>query len=239
MDYKAFRFEDCKAVGDALKGEFSGYAAVYGNEDRNGEIIDVGAMKRSINSADGEFPLLWQHQRDIPIGVVRLEETDRGAKAYGKMNLDNQMARQAFSLMIPPEGFKRAALRDLSIGYNVNKEDMRDGVRHLKEIHLFEVSVVTIAANPKSNITQVKELQATEDRIGRIELALKAISATLVNRDLVDNPDEFHLLLKDLQTGPGFDPSDPDVVHSLEELLTDQTLYQLRRTCHGERDRGP
>ncbi len=114
MDTKAFSF-NLKAVGEPARGEFTGYAAIYGTEDRNGEIIDAGAMKRSINANDGEFPLLWQHNRETPIGVVKLEDVQRGAKAVGRISLESSMGSQAYSLMIPPEGFKRAALRDRDV----------------------------------------------------------------------------------------------------------------------------
>ena len=246
MDFRSFRLEMKDTV--ASKGEFNGYAAIYGNEDRNGEVIDPGAMKRSIDHADGEFPLLWQHQKEALIGMVRLEDDARGAKAFGKVNLDIDAGRQAFKMMVPMEGFTRGALRDLSIGYIVKKDEMHGSVRHLKEIQLLEVSLVTIAANPKTNITRVKEAaeqQSYEERLVAIETtikefstfksALKAIGATLAERDMLDDPDLVDSLSKFFATGPGSDSGDPVSDHSLEELRLEQALSnELRRQGHGK-----
>ena len=228
METKVFRFDLKAATGDGSSGEFTGFAAVYGNKDRNGDIIDPGAMTRTINANDGEFPLLWQHDLSQPIGVVRLEDVARGAKATGKLYLDSDLGRKAYSLMIPPAGFKRAPLRDLSIGYITNKEDMREGARHLKEIHIHEVSLVTVAANPKANVINVK---AYADRIELIEIQLKSIQATLAENGIEIDPELFHSLNDPdkLLGGPGNCSDDSGNAHSLSELLTEIDLHKIRR----------
>ena len=231
---KAFKF-DVKAVGDPARGEFVGYAAIHSTKDRNEEIIDVGAMTRTINASEGEFPLLWQHQREAPIGVVKLEETPSGAKAFGKVNLLTPLGQQAFSLMQPPEGFKRGALRDLSIGYITRKDKVEDGIRHLKEIQIFEVSLVTIAAHPKTYVTSVKTMDNEIDRIDRLEKAIRMIAATLSEEGLLMDPEHLHSMKSYLEDGPGDNADDPSIAHSLSELLSDMQLSQLRSGIH-ERD---
>lgn len=232
METKAFRF-NVKA-SDTIRGEFSGYAAVYGNKDRNEEVIELHAMAKSIGLSDGEFPLLWQHQKDLPIGVVRLEETNRGAKAFGRINVDTPMGMQAYNLMMPPNGFKRGALRDMSIGYFVRKDDVRDGIRYLKEIEILEVSLVTIAANPKSQITAVKTADDQNDRITRLELLLKGMTSTLAEQGIIDEQDLLHSF-DDLCVKTGNVSDDQANSHSLSELLTEMSLYNIRRELH-ERD---
>lgn len=238
MDYKSFRLSELKAVKES-QGEFSGYAAIYGTKDRNEEIIAAGAMKKSIKESDGEFPLLWQHDKTVPIGVVRLEETDRGAKAKGNLNLGTMMGQQAYALMVPPEGYKRGALRDMSIGYIVHKDQIIDGIRHLKEIQLLEVSLVTVAAHPKTHVTAVKEYEAQGTRISRLELAYKTLLATLSNDGLLNEPGILHSLLEEPVDGAGPDPDEPSDAHSHDaiELLEEMRLYKVRSGIAYERDR--
>ena len=162
-----FEFKESSlAVLEATGSEFTGYAAMYGTEDRNGEVISPGAMSRSIRENDGEFPLLWQHNRETPIGVVRLEDTPRGARATARL-ADTPLAQQAAALLRPPEGFQRGGLRDLSIGYLVNLDEVKSGVRYLKDISIFEVSLVTIGAHPHARVGNVKgddtELEISEE----------------------------------------------------------------------------
>jgi HK97 family phage prohead protease len=44
----------------------------------------------------------------------------------------------------------------LSIGFETVKSKVVDGVRHLSELRLWEVSLVTFAANPQALVTGVK-----------------------------------------------------------------------------------
>jgi len=228
MEQKAFCF-DIKSAGDPPKGEFTGYAAVYGTKDRNEEIIDHGAMKRSIKANDGEFPLLWQHYRENPIGVVRLEETNHGAKAFGKINTAVAEGQKALSLMIAPEGFARGALRDLSIGYIVEKDEIKDSVRHLKEINVFEVSLVTIAAHPKTMVTSVKEYEDHATRITRLELSLKKLGATLMDEGLIRDPNVIRALIDALVVDADTAGNEEDDC-LLREMIEDAELYNLRRS---------
>jgi hypothetical protein len=55
--------------------------------------------------------------------------------------LDVPKARETYSLL------KAKVLRGLSIGYDTVKSDVVGGVRRLKELKLFEISVVTLGAN--------------------------------------------------------------------------------------------
>lgn len=162
MDYLDI---DIKHVADfPLRGEFSGVAASYNNLDRNGEIIDFGAMSQSIANKS-EIPLLWQHDRDSPIGICRLEEAGNEIRVFGKLSLDVPLARQALALMIKPSGFSSAPLRELSIGYLVkDSETDRYGVRHLTDIEVLECSIVSIAANPRAQILKVASFTPAAER---------------------------------------------------------------------------
>lgn len=148
-DYIDIPFQ-IKAVSD--DGLFSGYGSVFGVVDSYKEIVAPGAFKESL---DGRLPsLLWQHRSGEPIGpYLSMEEQPIGLHVKGQLLVDDvQRAKEARALM------KAKAVNGLSIGF-VSREDSIDrvtGIRTLKKIDLWEVSVVTFPANPLAQISSVK-----------------------------------------------------------------------------------
>ena len=148
LERKEFRFQ-IKDF-DAEAGTFVGYAAVFGNKDRQGEVIDGGAFSRTLDHHGGDVPLLWQHRLDEPMGMAHVVQDQRGLHLEGQLCLDTQRGQEARALM------KMGALKGLSIGYDVVKDGWDSGARHLKEVRLWETSLVTIPANPSAAVVSVK-----------------------------------------------------------------------------------
>lgn len=171
MITRDFKF-DLKAVGEA--GTFEGFASVTGNKDLAGDVIEPGAFKRTISHKNGKFPLLWQHDTSIPIGIVEVEEREKGLFAKGVLNLEVEKAREARALAA------QGVLGGMSIGFEIpkGKSEVVGGVRRIKEVKLWEVSMVTFPANPKATITSVKneEPEVTADDIKRAEELVKVRS---------------------------------------------------------------
>jgi len=146
---KKFSFE-FKAT-DIEKGEFEGLASVYGNEDSYGDIVEPGAFKRTLDHKKGKVPLLWQHDPSDVIGIGEISDSEKGLVIKGRLNLAVGKAREAYELI------KQGAVSGLSIGYDTVLGVMEQGIRHLKELRLWEVSVVTFPANDLAQIQTVKE----------------------------------------------------------------------------------
>lgn len=129
-----------------------GYASTFGNLDRDGDIIAKGAFTNTLTKRKPEF--IYQHQMDKPIGVWdSLVELEEGLFVKGRMPRANSLVRDIESLA------KMGALKSLSVGFNVVVADTApDGVRVIKEIDLWEISIVTIPANPEARITGVKSM---------------------------------------------------------------------------------
>lgn len=159
-----------KAVDDD-SGEFEGYASTFGGPpDTYGDIIAKGAFSKSLKShaEKGSVPkLLWQHDRDQPIGKwLSLEEDEKGLRAHGRLTMAVPKAREAHALM------KDGAIDGLSIGYRIAKNGYTvddEGVWTLKEIDLLEVSVVTIGANERATVTSVKAFKARAELMDRLK----------------------------------------------------------------------
>lgn len=151
---------------------FSGYASVFGVVDSYDDVVDKGAFANTVNeTTQGKWPLMlsqhggwgigtqdmtpvgiWTDMREDDYGLVvkgKLAETDRGKELYTLMKMD-----------------PRPAINGLSIGYFVNEytvvktEDKKE-IRHLTNVDLVEISIVSFPANHEARITDVKTLLPT------------------------------------------------------------------------------
>jgi uncharacterized protein len=150
MMYQSLHF-NMKAFDD--KGAFEGYASVFNITDQGGDVVEKGAFEQSLNSkALSAIPLLYQHDVTKPLGVWRaVKEDHKGLWVRGQLSLDTQQGREVYALM------KMGALTGLSIGYRAVKS-MKDssGVRHLQQIDLIEISLVTLPMNTFARVDVVK-----------------------------------------------------------------------------------
>lgn len=154
MDTKSFKFE-VKDIDE--QGIFEGYAAVFGNIDRTGDVIEPGAFRKTLQE-NPQLPILWQHNPAEPIGLtVAAVEDNKGLRVKGQLNLETARGREAYALI------KQGVLRGLSIGYDTIKEAWEGTTRKLKEIRLWEWSLVTFPANPLAQVEAVKAVLPFQD----------------------------------------------------------------------------
>jgi len=141
-----------KAVSE--DGLFSGYGSVFGVVDSYKEVVTPGAFTESLQ---GRMPaLLWQHRSGEPIGVYStVKEDSIGLFVEGRLALKTARGAEAYELL------KMGALNGLSIGF-ITREDSFDkvsGIRTLKKLDLWEVSLVTFPANDASRVANVKSIE--------------------------------------------------------------------------------
>src|SRR4030042_533607 len=86
---------------DEEAGVFTGYASIFNGVDSYGDTVMPGAFKKTIRlHKDGKFPVTWTHAQMEPLGVVYLEEDNKGLRVVrGELNMDVQSAREKRSLM--------------------------------------------------------------------------------------------------------------------------------------------
>lgn len=145
---------EIRSVSDA--GEFEGHGSVFNVEDSYGDIVVPGAFKRSLDEhkTEGTLPaLLWQHDASQPIGYYSdMKEDATGLYVKGQILLETAKGKEAHALL------KAKAIRGLSIGF-VARDTSRDeatGIRKVKDVDLWEVSLVTFPANRAASVEQVK-----------------------------------------------------------------------------------
>lgn len=153
---------EIKSVSDS--GEFSGYGSVFGVKDSYSDIVIKGAFANSLSKwkEKGRLPaLLWQHKTDEPIGYyTKMVEDDNGLYLEGQLLIDDDpLAKRAYAHM------KAKSLSGLSIGYILNDYDYdkEKSAFILKDIDLWEVSVVTFPANDEARIDNVKSIFESGD----------------------------------------------------------------------------
>ena len=160
-EYKVLQFKADEYEEDT--GIFSGYAAVFGNVDSGGDIIEPGAFTKTIAEGWERVKILALHNDCwLPIGrPIELREDAKGLFIKAKVS-DTSMGRDVKVLL------KDGVLNELSIGYDPVVFDYDEsGIRHLREVKLWEVSIVTWAMNPEATITGYKAAEAA-DRAAKI-----------------------------------------------------------------------
>nr|WP_136252870.1 HK97 family phage prohead protease [Ningiella ruwaisensis] len=144
-----------KSISDS--GEFEGYGSVFGVKDSYSDIVVKGAFQKSLDkwkSKSGFPAMLWQHKMDEPIGIyTEMSEDEVGLKLKGRLLIDDDpLAKRAHAHL------KAGSITGLSIGYSLNEYDY-DSEKDafiLKDIDLWEVSLVTFPANEEARISDVK-----------------------------------------------------------------------------------
>lgn len=122
--------------------QVEGYASLFGKRDQGGDVVVKGAYGASLArlAAGGRaVKMLWQHDPTQPIGIWdEVREDASGLWVKGRILTEVDKGREAAALLAA------GAIDGLSIGYRTVKAE-RDGKgqRHLQELELWEVSLVT------------------------------------------------------------------------------------------------
>lgn len=163
------------AGGGSLRcdgAEIGGYASLFGVPDQGGDIVAAGAFSASLArlAARGErVRMLWQHDPARPVGVWdEVCEDATGLRVRGRLLPEIALAREAAALI------GAGAMDGLSIGYRTLRAG-KDGKgrRVLREVALWEVSLVTFPMLPGARLAAKQE----DDR--EVAAALMAATAAL------------------------------------------------------------
>lgn len=200
MEHKHLSLE-LKATAE---GVIEGYGSIFGNIDQGGDLILPGAFSSSLKSGR-KVKMLREHCPDDLIGVWdEVTEDANGLRVKGRLLLTIDDGRNAFELV------KSGALDGLSIGYRtVESEYNNSGNRLLKQVDLWEVSLVTFGMNELARIDAVKAAEMSERDLERLltrdaglsrsiarKLMAGGYDAIKAMRDAGDGSDELAALLK-------------------------------------------
>ena len=183
MEHKTLPFIVTKV--DDEKGIVTHTVAVMGNVDLGNDVIHSGAFTKTISERLGQIRVLDSHNtdsimrvigkpiamREISAAELPMQVKQRFPEADGALLADTQF------LLNTPEGrgaferIKAAAVAEFSIGYEAMDFDFEerevDGVkqtiRNLRTIKLYEYSPVIFAMNPATSTVGVKAENDAKD----------------------------------------------------------------------------
>lgn len=156
FDFSAQKIQ-VKAAGDGNgPGTFEGYGAVYGNVDRDNEIIAPGAFAESLPAFIRDGFIACAHDWEEGVATVN----DAFEDSYGlyiKCEFHSDDESQALRIKTA-ERLERGKTVGLSVGFSVDawSYDETSGVRTITKATLYEVSIVTVPANPLAQVVSAK-----------------------------------------------------------------------------------
>jgi hypothetical protein len=156
-------------------GIVKGYASTFDRDpDAYGDVVARGAFAKSLErwkqlNEEGKYiPLLWGHDTNDPtsnIGrVVDAVEDDRGLLIKAEFDADNEKAQYVRKLVKEGRVYQFSFAFDVRDWGQIELEDGRKA-NELRDLELFEVSLVQIPANQHATVEEVKS--------GVIEVELK------------------------------------------------------------------
>jgi uncharacterized protein len=188
------------------EGQFTAYASVFGNKDSYGDVVMPGAFKGTLErwaAKDAVIPLLFGHRMDDPdfnLGHVDAVEDDHGLLVTGTFDMESPKAPSTYRAL------KGGRLSQMSFAYDVIEGSWvtRDGDEffELRELELFEVSIVTVGANQETEVLAVKSTVGAlvdgvkqgrvlaQKHIDSLRSAQEAIGAVIAAAEAAEDQDE-------------------------------------------------
>lgn len=196
LEYKTVNFEILECKDENIDGmecfKFKGYASTFGNADLGGDVCMKGCFAKSLIKRTPK--LLWQHDTKMPLGIFpSIMEDDKGLFFDACMPKGDTFV----SGRVVPQ-MKIKSLDTMSIGYNTVDSEMIKGdngefYRALKEVDLWEASIVTFAMNPEAAITDsVKDMISQIKNINDVSKLLKKYFTKSQTDDIIFHIKKFN-----------------------------------------------
>lgn len=216
--FKSFEVKELSFNGESRT--ISGYAAVFNNKDKAGDILIKGCFAKSIqdrgpeSQANDKIIMLWQHDQHEPIGkITKLVEDEKGL--YFEAFIDDvERGNQAIKQL------ESGTLNQFSIGYSYVWErceyDNERDAFIVKEVVLYEISVVSIGCNGETEYLGLKAecLDPYEEMKNEIESIVKGLN--------IRKKEEIYTIIRKALSLGQFKPNAPQkAVEPLEEVKAD------------------
>ena len=158
----AFTTLEARQIGDGNK--LIGYASIFDSPSEPMPFVEFvrrGAFAKTLNDG-ADVRLLIDHE-GVPLartrsGTLMLEEDDRGLRVEASLDPANPDAARVISAM------KRGDISQMSFAFRTVKDSWNSdrSVRELKEVQLFDVSVVTFPAYEET-VAEIRSGQNAEE----------------------------------------------------------------------------
>lgn len=179
IQYKTFSIYSKDVNYDGESRTISGYAAVFGNKDKAGDILIKGCFSKSIqdrgpeSSANDKIIMLWMHDMDEPIGRFTVLNEDNKGLYFEAVIDDVPRGNQAIKQL------ESGTLNQFSIGYQyVHENCMYDAEKDayiVKEVYLYEISVVSIGCNGETEYLGLKSIEDAEKAYEKLNAEISEV----------------------------------------------------------------
>ena len=177
--FKEFAVKELSYNGESRT--ISGYAAIFNNRDKAGDILLKGCFAKSIqdrgpeSQANDKIIMLWQHDQHEQIGKISVLIEDEKGLYFEAVIDDVERGNQAIKQL------ESGTLNQFSIGYSYVWEkceyDQERDAFIVKEVVLYEISVVSIGCNGETEYLGLKSESTDpyEELKNEIESAIKGL----------------------------------------------------------------
>lgn len=172
-----------RAEGEEKAVAIEGYAAVFNSKTSIGgwfdEVIEPGAFSRSL-SDNGDIRALFNHNWDNVLGrtksqTLELREDEKGLNF--KVELPNTSVARDLTISM-----ERGDINQCSFGFFITDEEwnynVEPALRTIKEVELFEISIVSIPAYDDTEASLVRSKEIGKSIEARTKL-IKQIDSIL------------------------------------------------------------
>jgi len=210
------------ADSDMKQGIVSGYFAVFGNKDLDGDIIEPGAFTKTIQERGPAGKQLIKYLLDhdktkVVAKMMNLYEDQKGLRYDAKIGSHNM--GQDFQKMVESE-----LINQHSFGFRTIKEmyDQQSKANLIKEVMMYEGSAVQfLGANPETTFIDLKSEADAFEYLTRLEKFVKTSDATDETLEKLEN--QLKSLLEMLK------PAEPTLVETKAVEVETLTINELKK----------
>lgn len=148
--YKSAPIGDQIVDFDEKNNIVKGYGSYFDNQDSDKDIIRPGAYQKTIQENGSRVKYLYQHDMMQPLGKMDELYEDQKGLVFTASVPKTQLGTDVIELM------KAGVITENSVGIMPIVKEMKGDYREIREVKLYEISAVTMAANDQAKILDVK-----------------------------------------------------------------------------------
>ena len=178
-----FIYKAAPIVGDLMDFDdknniVKGYGSFFDNKDSDQDIIRKGAYLKTIKENGERVKYLYQHDMMQPIGKMKeLYEDEKGLVFVAEIP-KTQLGSDVIELM------KAGVITENCVGIMPIVKEMKADYREIREVKLYEISAVTLAANDQAKILDVKGMKNIDQVYKRYDNICKLLRKGDISDDM-------------------------------------------------------
>lgn len=233
-----------KSIPTELKANFEkrrieGYASIFGNVDMGDDITHKGAFSKTVKERMPKGSIKFMRDHHVLLGMPEtLEEDSKGLLTVNRVS-KTQIGDETLEMVAD------GTLTEMSFGFDIIKSDFTEEggkeIRNIREVKLWETSVVTWGMNPDTEILGVKAiLEDANINAFNVDALKDAINAMHLSQDQKHEIKQLIAFIKSLNPSNESTPLEPltkdsEAVKNLLSIKGD--LLNLKEKINGKRNK--